>query len=311
MDQSNSGKDTPVTPIRPNRAMALSHIFLGLGIFMMAMMLFRFVFTTLSDVEVMDLDALLTETSPIALKLLNFFSSSLPMLFAAFLGVLVIKANPRRFLLLNLPRNAKWFMLSFVFVVVTIFLLPSLLELNSMVDFTRWPELNDWLLRTEELNNKMYEAMLGEKGPMSLITSILFMALIPALGEEFFFRGFLMNVMHGLFRNIHVAIIVTALLFSLLHMQFLKFIPMFAMAIAFGYSVYWTRSVWTSVLIHFLNNALTVIQLYYVTGGDYERTVNEGTQFPWYFVAILVALFAGLFIYIQRNSDTKTPNFYE
>jgi len=76
-----------------------------------------------------------------------------------------------------------------------------MLEANKLIDFSQWPEFYEWLQMQENTNNGMYEAMIGEKNTASFITSILFMALMPAIAEEIFFRGFLMNVFNGLFKT--------------------------------------------------------------------------------------------------------------
>jgi hypothetical protein len=185
-----------------------------------------------------------------------------------------------------------------------------MLEANKLIDFSQWPEFYEWLQTQENTNNGLYEAMIGEKNAVSFITSILFMALMPALAEEIFFRGFLMNAFNGLFKNMHVAIFITAVIFSVIHLQFMKFIPMFFLAVVFGYAAYWSGSIWTSIIAHFLNNALAVVQLYFITDGDYTKAIEEGANVPILVSGVLIAAGTGLFVYIQKNSTTKTENFY-
>ncbi|MDA8886210.1 CPBP family intramembrane metalloprotease [Bacteroidia bacterium] len=319
MDELQDGKDTETIESRPSQIHALLHLVLGFLFFFgaasvlagLGMVLFSFIqygkFEGVSELIslVDDLKA-----SPVLLKLFVFFTSSLPLIVAVLITMQFIKASPSIYLLWNRPKNMRWFWLSLVFVIAGIPLMGFLLELNNLIDFTRWPEFHTWLLTQENTNNEMYEAMIGPKTALSFLTSVLFMALLPAVAEELFFRGFLMNVFHGLFKNIHISVFVTALIFSLVHTQFMKAIPMMFLAVIFGYAVYWTSSIWTSILAHFLNNFLAVVQLYLFTDGDYNQAIEQGQQLPMVANVALVLVVLGLFYYIQKHSNTKTQNFY-
>ena len=68
-------------------------------------------------------------------------------------------------------------------------------------------------------------------------------ALIPAIAEEFIFRGVFQNIFNNLFRSHHSAIWVTAFLFSAIHFQFFGFIPRFILGLAFGYLYFWGRNI--------------------------------------------------------------------
>jgi membrane protease YdiL (CAAX protease family) len=319
MDHLEDFKDKETINLRPDRVHALFHLVLGIIFFFGAALAFAglasvlcsyLVFGEVASIREMSglLDGL--KTHPIVLKLFVFISSSLPLIAAALLACIFIKAAPVRFLSLNRPKNRVWFGLSIVFVIVCVPLMGLMLEANKLIDFSQWPEFYEWLQMQENTNNGMYEAMIGEKNTASFITSILFMALMPAIAEEIFFRGFLMNVFNGLFKNMHVAIFVTAVIFSLIHLQFMKFIPMLFLAVVFGYAAYWSGSIWTSVIAHFLNNALAVAQLYFITDGDYTKAIEEGANIPILVSGVLIAIGVALFVYIQKNSSTKTENFY-
>jgi len=319
MDHLEDFKDKETINLRPDRVHALFHLVLGIIFFFGAALAFAglasvlcsyLVFGEVASIREMSglLDGL--KTHPIVLKLFVFISSSLPLIAAALLACIFIKAAPVRFLSLNRPKNRVWFGLSIVFVIVCVPLMGLMLEANKLIDFSQWPEFYEWLQMQENTNNGMYEAMIGEKNTASFITSILFMALMPAIAEEIFFRGFLMNVFNGLFKNMHVAIFVTAVIFSLIHLQFMKFIPMFFLAVVFGYAAYWSGSIWTSVIAHFLNNTLAVAQLYFITDGDYTKAIEEGANIPILVSGVLIAIGVALFVYIQKNSSTKTENFY-
>ena len=319
MDHLEDFKDTETMNSRPGRVHALFHLVLGIIFFFGAAVTFAglasAVCSYLAFGETVSLSKVAglidsLKSHPIILKLFVFISSSLPLIAAALLACIFIKATPSNYLSLNWPKNRVWFFLSIVFVILCVPLLGVMLDINKLIEFSQWPKFHDWLLAQESTNNGLYEAMIGKKNAVSFITSILFMALMPAIAEEIFFRGFLMNAFNGLFKNMHVAIIVTAVIFSVIHLQFTKFIPMFFLAVVFGYAAYWSGSIWTSIIAHFLNNSLAVAQLYFITDGDYTKAIEEGANVPIVVSGILIVLATALFVYIQKNSTTKTENFY-
>jgi hypothetical protein len=95
-----------------------------------------------------------------------------------------------------------------------------------------------------------------------LVLNLFVLAVIPALGEELLFRGLLQKMFNELFKNKHIAILVTAAIFSAIHMQFYGFIPRMLLGALFGYLLVWSGSIWVPVLAHFFNNAMVVIFSY-------------------------------------------------
>jgi len=55
------------------------------------------------------------------------------------------------------------------------------LELNMAIDLSKWPDLKNWIDTQDSASNQTYEAMVGNRGFFSFITSLVFMALIPAI----------------------------------------------------------------------------------------------------------------------------------
>jgi len=92
-------------------------------------------------------------------------------------------------------------------------------------------------------------------------------AIIPAIGEELFFRGVMQRIFSDWFKNMHVAIFFTAFLFAAIHMQFYGMLPRMMLGVLFGYLYYWTGSLWVPVFAHFLNNGAAVIVSYLSSRG--------------------------------------------
>jgi membrane protease YdiL (CAAX protease family) len=95
-----------------------------------------------------------------------------------------------------------------------------------------------------------------------LLLNLLVIAIVPAIGEELLFRGYLQQSFSNWLSNPHVAIIVTAVLFSAIHLHFQAFLPRFILGVLLGYLFYWSGSLWLPILAHFANNAQAVIISY-------------------------------------------------
>jgi membrane protease YdiL (CAAX protease family) len=314
---NDSGKDIVSEPNkRPNRLTAIAHLLIGIGVFVMLAGVFSLVGALVSGVSIQELQEgknILSffDGKPLGLQVFIFFSSSLPFIIAAVLIPLLVKASPSLYLQFTLPKQSKWFVLGILFVLLSLPLMGPLLELNKLIDFKAISEtFYDWLVLQENSNNNAYEAMIGEKSLINVLAALLFMALLPAIAEELFFRGFLLNVFNGIFRNMHMSILFSAFTFSLVHTQFLKIIPMFFLAVVFGYAVYWSGSVLTSIAAHFLNNALAVFQLYFLTDGDYSKAMEQSGDVPLLGTILIAVGVLALAYYINKNSNVKTQNFY-
>lgn len=119
---------------------------------------------------------------------------------------------------------------------------------------------NSLKAREKEAEN-IVKGLVGSLSITSLTVNILVMALLPALCEELFFRGFLQNFLLRSVKNIHVAIFFSGFIFSFIHFQFYGFIPRLLLGMFFGYLLVWGGSLWIPIVAHFLNNLIAVIGL--------------------------------------------------
>lgn len=93
--------------------------------------------------------------------------------------------------------------------------------------------------------------------PFELIFTILAVAVIPALVEEFAFRGMILGALRK-FGDIP-AILVSAILFALLHGNFIQIPFALIIGIALGFIVVISDSIWPAIIAHFINNAFSVL----------------------------------------------------
>lgn len=136
------------------------------------------------------------------------------------------------------------------------------------------------------------------------ILAFFVIAVIPAVGEELLFRGFVQNLMQKVSGNIHVAIWVAGFLFSAFHMQFYGLIPRMLLGVLFGYLYYWSGSLSTAMLAHFINNGFTIIMMYLYQKELIDIDVESEESLPLSGLLILLVLFSGL-TYLYRSHFLK------
>lgn len=121
-----------------------------------------------------------------------------------------------------------------------------------------WP---DAVLKLETLANDSVASLLGAPTVANIIISLLILSVLTGLSEELFFRGALQNIFRSRPMSAHLAIWLSAIVFSLMHFQPIGFVPRMLLGALFGYAALRTNSTWTAVACHALNNALALLQL--------------------------------------------------
>ncbi|MDC0204395.1 CPBP family intramembrane metalloprotease [Flavobacteriales bacterium] len=187
-----------------------------------------------------------------------------------------------------------------ILVIAIMMLIPPfiglLLEWNMMISF---PE---WLLQFDINSEAFVIAFLQMDTIWDLFYTILVIAVVPAIGEELLFRGYLQQKFGSWLRNPHTAILITAFLFSAIHFHFQGIIPRLVLGVLLGYLFYWSNSLWLPILAHFVNNAQAVIfsyPLFKVDSGAYSM-LSEAKISPM--VALFSLASVVLLLYILRQN---------
>ena len=181
-----------------------------------------------------------------------------------------------------------------------------MLLINPFISFIyEWNKsfnIPDWMLVFDDNAEKITNYFLKMNTLGDLFFNLLVIAIIPAMGEELLFRGYLQQKMTQWLGKPHVAIIITAILFSAIHMQFQGFLPRFALGLVLGYLFYWSGSLWLPIIAHLLNNAMAVT-FAYPTFSDYAYlTENTATWQQAFFSFMAVGLLVFL---LQKNLSIK------
>jgi hypothetical protein len=161
------------------------------------------------------------------------------------------------------------------------------------------------VLEMEKQNAEHMEAFLKVDGATDIFINLIVIALLPAFFEEMFFRGAMQRVFIHLTGKVWLGIVVTAALFSALHLQFQGFLPRMFSGVVIGALYWYSGSLWTSIAAHFVTNAVQVIVASYAT-----KFISENPVVPFYLaIASGVAIFLILSL-IRRMSTTTWSEVY-
>lgn len=186
--------------------------------------------------------------------------------------------------------------------------LPLINLLVSWNEQIRLPEslsgLEQLLQQLEAQANALLQQFLtyGNGAWWVLLINLLVLAVLPAIGEELTFRGVLQQLLYGQpstlnvqrsTLNNHLAVWVTAFIFSFIHFQFYGFIPRLLLGALLGYALLWSGNIRYSMIMHGTNNALSVLLFYlgtYVWDMSQEQIDALGTEHTWWLTLVCTPL---------------------
>ncbi|MEM9327522.1 MAG: CPBP family intramembrane glutamic endopeptidase [Bacteroidota bacterium] len=191
--------------------------------------------------------------------------------------------------------------------VMTVIITFSFMVVNSVVvDWNQHLELPSFMswfesqAKSKEVQlQQLTEYLTNFDGLFQFAVGLVVIALIPALGEEFLFRGLLQNLFRKGFGNPHAAIWLTALLFGAFHFQFYGAFPRMLLGVLFGYLYFWSGHLSLAMIGHFVNNAFTLVTLYFNSQINYNITVEPELP-PTSLLLLFGAICAALLLVFRR-----------
>lgn len=173
---------------------------------------------------------------------------------------MIVTRRPAEMLMIDQRPRLVRTLLVVLMVIGVIPLMNVIIEWNENITFPEsWASVVEWMRQAESQAAEMTSRLIGGHSVIHLIVAILVVGVLTGIGEEFFFRGGIQRILIGVGMNAHVAIWLTAILFSAVHLQFFGFVPRMLLGAMFGYSMWLTRNLWSAVIAHTLNNTLVVV----------------------------------------------------
>ena len=173
----------------------------------------------------------------------TFFIFFLP----AYLFAIICYRKPYRFLGFNLRINYKQLLLIIGILLLTFPLSGALAEINKIL-----PIPHTWALKfkaMEAAREVQEAALININSFPKYIMSLFMIALLPAIFEEVFFRAGMQNVFTRWFKGPWPAIILTSIIFSIIHLSFYGFIVRFGLGVILGFIFYYSSNLWLPVIL--------------------------------------------------------------
>lgn len=212
------------------------------------------------------------------------------------------RVNPFNQMSLNRGLSMKQGLVAFFFAVAALPLISMLAEWNKGMELPSFlASVEEIMRQMEESALAMTEKFLNTSSFGMMIVNLFVMALLPAVCEEMMFRGWLQRVLSNRL-NYHVAIWVSAFIFSAIHFQFYGFVPRMIIGAALGYLYCYTGSLWASIIAHFTNNAAAVITAFLAYNGYTSINFDLiGTGDTWYLSVASVAVCLALMGIVKKK----------
>ncbi|NNC94568.1 MAG: CPBP family intramembrane metalloprotease [Chitinophagales bacterium] len=224
------------------------------------------------------------------------------MLVPAIIFGYFMRNNGFRYLKVDKLPGWKSLIIAFLIVFLGGIVTQTLVEVNRMIDI---PDtllgidlsgLEERFDYYQELNEELMDGFFSIKDPMGILAVFVMIAIVPAISEEFLFRGVIQQLLIEGRHIVFTGIIVTAVTFGLIHFQFYNFFGLVFMGVVLGYLFYYSGNLWLPIIAHFLNNGLQVILVYLYEFNMIEVDIDEVEHIPYWISAIA---FIGLIYFLK------------
>lgn len=244
-----------------------------------------------------------------ALYILQIITTTIPIFLAPVIFGYWVARAPAEYIKPTIRIPWMLFIVAFFVMLVSSPLIEFLSNLNQQMVLPKWlGGLERWMKESEESARRVTMAILQMQTIWDCIKNVLLIGLLTAIAEEFLFRGGMQTIMQKWTKNTHVAIWVTAAIFSAFHMEFYGFLPRLLLGALFGYFVAWSGSIWPAVWGHFLNNGSAVVITYLYQKKHIKLNPDDTNLFNrWQYIFSLIIIIILLLVYKKIALGKKQP----
>lgn len=219
-----------------------------------------------------------------------------PLLFAY-----AMHPRPAEYLGLRRPgKSLHWIIVP----VLMLGLIPILLQIGNWISQLPWGA--DTKAQAEKLK-ELTEVMTTMNSPLEFLKIFALMAILPAMGEEMFFRGLMMRFAAKKSSKMIFPIFISSLMFAYVHSNPYGLISIFIAAVVLALIYYWTRSLWLSILAHMINNGVQIVLLYASARNPAVGQIVEDNQVPLWMLAGGVIV-TGVSFWLLWKNRTPLPS---
>lgn len=188
-------------------------------------------------------------------KALAFFDQLGTFLIPSILFLIIIRSMTINYVF---PKREDWVKLIIYFFIL-LGIAQILLVISTYIGYDFLPlSTQDFLKNQQDFNTKIQEGFITDSFS-GFLFNIILLAIIPAVGEELFFRGILQDICIGLFKNNNAGIIITSLIFGILHFQIDNLLSIIFASLLLGYIYNFSNNIFLTILLHFGFNSFSLI----------------------------------------------------
>lgn len=178
---------------------------------------------------------------------------------------------------------------------------------GGLGEFSKLIPLSKYLKEKAEKLEDTYESgvmiFANMKTTGDYLFSLIMIAVLPAVFEELLFRGALQKILVDWVKQPHVAIIITAFLFSLVHLSFYGFLSRMMLGIVLGYLYYYGKNIALNMLMHFINNGVAITAMFWAVKKGQSAKDSMDESFPIWVGGIALMAVIGLLIFYKKVCD--------
>ncbi len=239
------------------------------------------------------------------MRWLQLVSAGIMFFVPTVLWALIISRNSFKFLGFNTKLNVKQIAIVFGISVFALILSGALGELNQMIPISK-----HWAAKFKEMETAYAEQVMSI-ARMNNVAEYLFVLVVigfaPALFEEVLFRGGLQQLLTNWSKKPLLAIILTSIIFSAIHMSYYGFLPRFALGLMLGLIYYYGKNIWLNILMHLLNNGISVTVMFLTSkGGKPSQEIMDST-FPIYYGIVPLIAIIYFMSQFKKESEAIAP----
>ena len=190
-------------------------------------------------------------------------------------------------------------------------LIDALTTINKAIPISK--AMRSYFDTMEQNYEKQVKAIADIRNGGQLLMSLLMLALLPAVFEEVLFRGGLQNLLMRWWKQPWVAIVVASIVFSAIHGSWYGFLPRIVLGMLLGGIFYYTRNIWYAILVHFVNNAMVTIYMYYLHAQQKPVTLANESSLPLWAGGISLVIVVAVFFAMKKTQEGIVPRevFYD
>ena len=185
--------------------------------------------------------------------------------------------------------------------------------LQFIVTFTR--DFLEYALPAD-IFNRLAEAQASREGSIARIVgepswdsfpaAAFALGIVPALCEEFFFRGTLQRLLIRISHRKALSVITVSIVFTAIHLDWFNCVGIFLCSVFLGYLYIYTSNIWVPVAFHLVSNLWNIFLMYAAAHMQPEQMQPEQMQetaghIPWWSALISIVL-ATLLVRMVRTS---------